>query len=387
MKKFINITLLILLALAVFWPSTAYAKEPLKGLFDDKVVFGGTFTLESGQTLDGNLVVFGGAVTTETDSVVNGDIVLLGGVAEVGGTVNGNFVGIGGAVQLTSNAVVNGDLVTIGATLSRDENARVNGQIVNGVGIPFSFDVPSDSDIPNIPDLPDIPDVPRVPNLPQTPRISFSTNPLVEMLWFFFRTFMWALLAVLVVIFFDTPAERVSKAAVTQPLITGGAGLITAILTPFALIAMTLTIILIPVTLIAALVLLVAWLFGWVALGLEVGRRIANLFNVEWAPAISAGIGTFILFLVLGGFSQLVACVGWIPQVLIGIWALGAVVMTRFGTQAYPVNESGGQPPVVVEAELPEVVASDVEVSRVEETTESTDEAEDAASDTAQSDK
>ncbi len=65
----------------MFWPSPAYAKE----LFDDKVVFGGTYTLESGQTLDGNLVIFGGAVTTEADSTVNGDVALLGGVAEIGG--------------------------------------------------------------------------------------------------------------------------------------------------------------------------------------------------------------------------------------------------------------------------------------------------------------
>jgi len=354
MKRFVNYVLLILLVLTILWPSTAYAKEPYKHLLDDKVVFGGSFTLESGQSLDGNLVIFGGAVNTEPTSTVNGDIVLLGGVAEVGGTVNGNFVGIGGAVQLTSEAVVNGDLVTIGATLSRDEGARVNGQIVDGMGIPFTFDIPSNGDVPGMPDLPTIP---NVPTIPQTPRINVSFNPLLDMLWFFFRTFMWALLAVLVVIFFAKPTELVAKTAITQPLITGGAGLLTAVLTPFALIALTLTIILIPVTLIATLVLLVAWMFGWVALGLEIGRRIAKLFNAEWAPAVAAGVGTFILSLVLGGFSQLVPCVGWIPQVLVGIWGLGAVVMTRFGTQSYPLDAVDGEvASVVVDADLPAVV-------------------------------
>ena len=354
MKKFLNSLLLLLLILTIFWPSTAYAKEPYKHLLDDKVVFGGSYTLESGESLDGNLVIFGGAVTTEPASTVNGDVVLLGGVAEISGTINGNFVGIGGAVQLTGDAVVNGDLVTIGATLSRDEGVRVNGQIVNGMGIPFTFDIPSDGDVPGIPDLPVIPDVPAIP---QTPRLNVSFNPLLDMLWFFFRTFMWALLAVLVVIFFVKPTELVAKAAITQPLITGGAGLVTAVLTPFALIALTLTIILIPVTFIAALVLLVAWMFGWVALGLEVGLRIAKLFNAEWAPAVAAGVGTFILFLVLGGFSQLVPCVGWIPQVLVGIWGLGAVVMTRFGTQQYPLDVVEGEvAPVVVETDLPAIV-------------------------------
>jgi hypothetical protein len=361
MKKFAQYAIILVLVLTVFWPSPAYAK----GLFDDKVVFGGTYTLESGESLDGNLVIFGGAVTTETDSSVNGDIVLIGGVAEIGGTVNGNFVGIGGAVQLTSSAVVNGDLVTIGATLSREEGARVNGQIVNGIGVPFSFEIPdSDVRIPDIPGIPDMPEAPAVPAVPQAPRINVSFNPFLEILWFFFRTFMLAMLAVLVVIFFEKPTLRVSNAAIEQPLITGGAGFLTALLTPMALIALTLTIILIPVTLLTILALIVAWLFGWIAIGLEVGCRIAKLFNVEWASAISAGVGTFLLFLVLGGFA-FIDCIGWIPMFLVGLWGLGAVIMTRFGTQAYvPASNAGAT--AATDAERPKVVAQVEESNDVE---------------------
>ena len=91
-------------------------------------------------------------------------------------------------------------------------------------------------------------------------------------------------------------------------------------------------IILIPVTFVAVLLLIAAWLLGWVALGFEVGRRIANALKIEMAPAISAGIGTFILLFVLGGFTQLVSCIGWLPQTLVGLWGLGAVLMTRFGS-------------------------------------------------------
>jgi hypothetical protein len=357
MKRLANYALLVLVVLALLWPSTAYAKEPFDVMFDDKVVFGGTYTLESGQSLDGNLVIFGGVVTTEEDSRVNGDVVLIGGVAEIGGTVNGNFVGIGGAVQLVDTALVNGDLVTIGAALSRDEGARVTGQIVDGVfGIPHDPGMPP---IPDIPDIPDMPDVPDVPAMPQKPNINVSfNNPFFEMLWLFFRTFMLALLAVLVVIFFEKPTTLVSKAAVEQPVITGAAGFLTAALTPMALIALTLTIILIPVTLVTTLVLVAAWLFGWIAVGLEVGKRIAQLFNVEWAPAVSAGVGTFVLFLVLGGFG-FIDCIGWIPQFLVGLWGLGAVVMTRFGTQRYPVGTSSETPTVVVDGALPEVVIPD----------------------------
>ena len=366
MKKYTKYIILFLLVLTIFWPSPAYAK----GLFDDKVVFGGTYTLESGESLAGNLVIFGGAVTTEADSTVNGDVVLLGGVAEIGGTVNGNLVGIGGAVQLREAAVVNGDLVTIGATLSREEGARVNGQIVNGMGTPFTFDIPNSSGpIPEIPEIPVVPEVPAIPAIPQAPRIGFSFNPLLDIFWFFFRTFMFALLAVLVVIFFDKPTAKVAKAAVDQPLITGGAGFLTALLTPMALIALTLTIILIPVTILAVLVFIVAWLFGLIAIGMEIGRRIAKLFNVEWAPAVSAGVGTFLLFLVVGGLGEMIFCIGLLPQLLIGFWGLGAVIMTRFGTQEYtPTSSSAPGAPVVVDADLPEVVAPQLEENDVPET-------------------
>jgi len=276
--------LIVLFALVLLWPTTAYAKNA----YDDKVVFGGTFTLESGESLDGNLVIFGGAVTLEPDSIANGDVVLIGGTVEIGGQVNGNLVGIGGAVRLNEDAVVNGDLVTIGATLRREAGAVVTGEVVNGLDIPFT--VPSDVETNGI----------KPPTTP--PQILVNTNPFLEIVWFFFRVFMFAALAVLVVMFFSEQTERVSKAALTQPMITAGAGLLTVVLAPLALIAITITIILIPVTFVAIILMVVAWLIGYVALGLEVGRRIATALNQEWAPAISAGIGTFILLFVLGGF-------------------------------------------------------------------------------------
>ncbi len=313
--KYIKHLIFVLVILALLWPATAYAKEP----FDDKVIFGGTFTLESGETLDGNLVVLGGAVTLEPDSVSNGDVVLIGGTVEIGGIVNGNFVGIGGAVRLGERALVNGDLVTIGATLRRADGSRVNGQVVNGLDIPSTFTAPNDVEI----------------HSDHVPAIDVYVNPMFEVMWFFFRLCIWAALAVLVLMFFTTQTERVANAALSQPLVTGAAGLISAILAPLALITLTITIIMIPVTFVAVLVLVVAWLMGWIALGLEVGGRIAKTLDQEWAPAVSAGIGTFILLFVLSGFNHLVPCVGWLPQTLVGMWGLGAVLLTRFGTQDY----------------------------------------------------
>jgi hypothetical protein len=342
--------ILLILILALLWPTTVFAK----GNFEDKVVFGGTFTLESGESLHGSLVIFGGAVTLEADSTVNGDVVLIGGTVEINGQVNGSLVGIGGAVRLNKDATVNGDLVTIGATLRREEGATVNGEIVNGLDAPFTFNIPSDFDIESNGVKP-----------PTPPQISVNTNPFLEIVWFFFRTFMFAGLAILLVMFFSEQTERVSSAAFSQPIITAGAGLLTAVLAPLALVAITITIILIPVTFVAIILLVIAWLMGWVAIGLEVGRRVAKILNQEWAPAISAGIGTFILLFVLGGFG-FIPCIGWLPKTLVGIWGLGAVLLTRFGTQDYTFESSSAtKQPVLVEETIPEVI---VEMDEADET-------------------
>jgi hypothetical protein len=328
MKQSIRTILLAILLVALLWPTTAFARDP----FDDRVVFGGTFTLESGETQQGSLVIFGGAVTTEPDSVVNGDLVLIGGTVQVGGTVNGSVVGIGGAVRLDGSAAINGDVFTLGATLRREQGASISGQVINGIDTPLVIPAPDEAQ-GGI-------QIPDVPQAPQAPQVTVDTNPFLEMIWFFFRTFLYTALAVLLVMFLPEPVNRVRRAAISQPVITAGAGLLTAILAPIALVAITLTLILIPVTFVTVVVLFAAWLVGWVALGQEVGRRIGKALNLEWAPAISAGVGTLVLLFVLGGFRELVPCIGWIPQTLVGIWGLGAVLMTRFGTQDYSSDQA-----------------------------------------------
>jgi hypothetical protein len=343
MKNTVRTILLAILLVALLWPTTAFAKDP----FDDQVVFGGTFTLESGETQQGSLVIFGGAVTTEPDSVVNGDLVLIGGTVEVGGTINGGVVGIGGAVRLAGSAKVNGDVFTLGATLRREEGASISGQVINGIETPLVTDEAQG----NV----------QIPDAPQAPQGAVKSNPFLRMIWFFFRTFLYTALAVLLVMFLPTPVQRVSRAAVSQPVITAGAGLLTAILAPIALAAITLTLVLIPVTFVASGLIFAAWLLGWVALGLEVGDRIGKALKLDWAPAISAGVGTLVLLFVLGGFRELfpIPCIDLAPLVLVGIWGLGAVLMTGFGTQEYMLGQQpdedqpGPAAPVAIPESLP----------------------------------
>ena len=84
MKKITQILIFVLVISALLIPSTVSAS----GFRDDKVIFGGNFTLNEGETLNGDLVVFGGNVNLRTSSTVNGDTVVLGGNVSVDGTIN-----------------------------------------------------------------------------------------------------------------------------------------------------------------------------------------------------------------------------------------------------------------------------------------------------------
>ncbi|MCK4450611.1 MAG: hypothetical protein KAX26_08470, partial [Anaerolineae bacterium] len=57
-----------------------------------RIIFGDSFTLESGEKMDGDLVVLGGSVVLETRSRVDGNVVVMGGSARVAGEVDGDLV-------------------------------------------------------------------------------------------------------------------------------------------------------------------------------------------------------------------------------------------------------------------------------------------------------
>lgn len=324
MKQKIQLALIFTLLFALVLPTTVFAK----GLQEDKIVLGGSYTLASGEQLDGNLVVFGGTATLEDGSTVVGDVVILGGNLDANGEITGSVVGVGGNVQLGDSAVVDRDVMIIGSTLDRALGATVAGEVVNGLNVtgPFSFRVPTDV---------------------RVPRFQLGLNPIFSFVWFSLKAFLWAILAVVLLLFLPKQFDRIGQTAVKQPLISGGLGLLTAIIFPAILFVLLVTLICSPLSLLGMLILAVAWAFGLIALGLELGNRLAEMAKQDWAPALSAGFGTLILILVLNGLRAIVPCVGWVFPTLAGMVGLGAVILTRFGSQDYPqtVPFQGSPPP------------------------------------------
>jgi hypothetical protein len=169
-----------------------------------------------------------------------------------------------------------------------------------------------------------------VPNAPSVPGfVNVDFNPFFEFGRVFATSLLMAFLGILAVLFFQERLDKVSHAVITQPLMVGGIGLLSIIIA----IALILTII--PVV-----ALVFAWLFGMIAIGKEIGERLGRVMHQDWAMAVSAGVGTFLLMFVLGSidavnnFSWVLGCFTWVIPAVVGLLAVGAVVITRFGAQA-----------------------------------------------------
>ncbi|MCL4530603.1 MAG: hypothetical protein M1282_14465 [Chloroflexi bacterium] len=312
MKKiFYTLALLMILLAPV---SSAYAQT--NGHLDGRVVIGQDFTLKSGETLEGDLVVIGGQAVIQDGATVNGNVVIIGGSLNLEGQATGDAVVIGGLASLGTHASLSGNMVTLGGSLQRADGAFIGGNVVTNMPAP-SIQIPVS---------------PSSPQTPPTPRYDWFFNPVWTVANIFFQAIALAALAMLLTVFLHPQLDRVAQAIIRQPFIAGSLGLLTAFLTPITLVILVITLILIPVALAAVILLVLAWLFGVIALGMEVGDRFTQAIHQTWAPVLSAGFGTFLLMIVVGALNQ-VPCIGWMAGVLVGLVGVGAVVMTLFGTR------------------------------------------------------
>ena len=234
MKKLLYALPILILLL---WPiAPVYA---FTGNLDGRVVFGQSFTLNSGETLDGDLVVFGGEATIEENATVKGNVVIIGGSLVMDGSATGDAVVIGGLMTMGDKSSVAGNVTTVGGSLQRAAGAQVGGQIVTNV--------PS----PNV-------QTPTTPNVPAPqPNIATGFNPILQAFGVLGTAIVFAMLAMLLAIFLHEQLDRVAQAIVAEPIIAGGIGLLTTFVSPIALVILVvilvLTLILIPVAILAVM--------------------------------------------------------------------------------------------------------------------------------------
>jgi hypothetical protein len=338
MNRFAKITLFLILitTLILALPGPVYAQGPDGG--DSPVIFGSDYVLTSGQTIK-DLVVFGGDATIAEGAHVTGDVVVFGGSLNIAGEVQGDVTAFGGNIDVADDAMIGGDLNTLGGSASISPKAVVKGNRVSGVGgVPM-----------------------RIPTMIYTPGFWFNFGTGAGILSAVFGSLLLALMAVLVALFLPAPTDRVAQTIGTQPLISGAIGLLTLIVTPALFLVLVITVILIPLGLIGIVLFGIALLFGWIAVGLEFGKRMTGFFHTQWAIPVNAGVGTLVLSLVTnlalvitGEWWWTLCCIG-IPLIsILMMVGLGGVVASKFGANVYnPARSANPFAPIQSAAPVP----------------------------------
>jgi len=309
---------ILIISICISVPSAAVQARILQAQTyeGDKFLVGQSFTLSEGDILNGNLVMIGGTLSTEAGSLINGDLFIMGGTLTLAGKVNGDVICLGGTGNLTPTAEVTENLVSTGGWLNVSPGAKVFGTT--------SINTPGDTSF----------DFSRIVSNPS--QAETTRNPFSELLWSIFRTLALSAMAAIVVLIFPKPSENAAETVRSSAAVSWLIGFLTVFILPLVIVLMTITIILIPVIPIFLFVLIIGIMFGYVALGYEIGRRLEEMMKANWAPPITAGIGVFLLSLVIHGI-RLIPCMGFISVSIVVLIALGVIILSRFGTRKYPL--------------------------------------------------
>jgi len=347
----IALTLILFLVFAV----PAFAQGPDGG---GRVIFGSDFTLESGETISGDVVVFGGRVEIAEDSRISGDLAAIGGNIKIEGRVNGDVAALGGNINVGESANVDGDIVLFGGKADVAEGAQVTGDIVNltegGFHDGFSF---------SIPDAPPVPDVPRAPEPPRAGFENFSYRALD-----FLRDLAWNIAVIiglaavswLVATFMPEQMKLVGDTVAESGPLSFGLGFLTLVVSIVIGIPLIITICLAFVPILAYILIGIAVLFGWIAIGQLIGERLLSAAGQPYPNfAISAVVGVVVMTIAVNmPVLSWIPCLGFVlgflgglAGAIISLTGLGAVLLTRFGTRPYTPQPSYPMSPGPVPAD------------------------------------
>ncbi|MGC9400471.1 MAG: bactofilin family protein [Anaerolineae bacterium] len=318
----------------------------------------GPYSLADGDVVTGDLVVFGpviigedavfegdlaafGKVTVKENAVIAGDLVSFG-AAEVAGVVEGS-VFVAGALHLVETALVEGDVAAVGG-ISQEEGASIRGEMSSVDEPPFDWNVPSIGPFVFAQDSP--------------------SSMWYRVFWILIRALgtivVVTLFALLIAAVWPTQLERVGQVIVDEPLPTFGVGALTLLVALVAMMVLTLTLCLIPFAFLIGVVVGVALVLGWVALGALLGRRLLRgVFRARHVtPLGSAVLGTGLITLLAVMLHLISGCLSTLLVFPLLALVAGAVTLTRFGALPYASRGVVSRPsppmPGVVPPSVPE---------------------------------
>jgi cytoskeletal protein CcmA (bactofilin family) len=390
-RKCLNktITLILPLLLAVISLFTLTPPALAQGPNGDQVVFGDNLELKAEEKINGDVLVLGGNVTIPKGSEINGDMVVLGGNVHIDGTVTGDIGLIGGNITLSKTAVVKGDIGLLGGKADVAEGATVEGQVqsfnrfVFGEGEGFT--------IPPIPPASPVPPIPPVPPVSPLPTISpdhISSGLLggASRVLGFFKSLIedLAILVALAVIAWLVSAFMPEQMKVVGDTLTQSAplsfslGLLTSVIAVVIGGVLAITICLAFIPLLGFILLAIATLFGWIVAGQIIGERLLIASGRPYPNLVSSTVLgvtalTIVATMPLIGEAPCIGfifgLVGTLLGLIVALAGLGAVILTRFGTQPYPPQVyayAGGASPAPKPTPAPADILSSLERSEAE---------------------
>ncbi len=242
-----------------------------------------------------DLVKIGGSVVVREGMVVK-DAVAVGGNVTVYGEVTNDAVAVGGSVILHSGALVRGSAVAVGGEVVQPEGAQVQEDVVE-VGVPFLA-----STVRSVTE--------------EGWRPVWRTVQAVSFIGFL------ALALVLVALLPDT-FQAIAARSRAKPLAAGLWGLVGLLLIVPLAVLLAVSLVGIPLIFVELLSVVLLLVFGYIGIGLLIGREVGKAFGKENMHAVvSALIGVALLGLV-----------GWVPflggivKALASLVGLGATLM------------------------------------------------------------
>lgn len=282
----------------------------IEGVIDgDLAVMGGT--VEVSGMIDGDVAVFGGNL--DIKGTIDGDAAVMGGNINSRGVITGDLFVVGGTVLLDSGSVVEGDISMVGGTVDRDENAEVLGEITS-VEIEVLHQI-----------------MPRIGKALRFPKFLPGRNV-------FPRIFCIAAMLVIYIInlliflIFPGFVDKIANRLNTGVWPSVGLGLGLQILYIPLIVLFAVSVIGIPLIPLFALAVFLGIIFGFSALSLIIGGKVADgfkwnitnkvgLFSIGW-------ITLMIIPLIVHIVGPPIFILGWIILYVAVTIGLGAVVYT-----------------------------------------------------------
>lgn len=322
--------------LAIDEPSEAPSppRVPRPRRADQKFSIGSTVKVREGEVA-ADVVSLGGGI--KIDGEVRGGAVAVGGEIKVNGRVTGDVIAFGEDVELGDEAEVLGNVVSVGGRVVRAPGARVIGEVSEvglTAGVPWGDGFRRWSD------------------RRQRIQPAFQMGDWLELVGSLFATALLIVLGALTILVAPAAVNRTANVAsdeLFKSLLVGlGVELLSLPALIVLVIVLAISIIGIPLLLLVpfvVLLLVLAAVFGFISVGVAVGRRLSGRLGVGAGRLVYlvTGVVAIQTLTMVGEFLNglglpllihgLFGLIGFVVQFLAWTTGLGAAVLTRFGAR------------------------------------------------------